>query len=175
LSASAICLARGKYALALGVFLLAFTNIVAIQVAGSLVWLGGYRGGPQTGHFSALKRNSLSVIVLCALAVFLGGQLQALVSKQIYQASVRTILKTAAKSHSGAKFVEAKFKDEGKRTIVVAVYRTPSPLTPEEVGILEKQLPLRPGSNNLELRVRSVPVSVASRTGYLFSNEDLLY
>ena len=176
LSASAICLARGEYALALGAFLLAFTNIVAIQVAGSLVmWLGGYRGGPQTGHFSALKRNFLSVIVLCALAVFLGGQLQALVSKQIYQTSVRTILKTAAKSHSGANFVEAKFKDEGKRTIVVAVYRTPSPLTPEEVGILEKQLPLRPGSNNLELRVRSVPVSVASRTGYLFSNEDLLY
>jgi hypothetical protein len=41
---------------------LAFTNIVAIQVAGSLVmWLGGYRGSQQTEQFSALKRNLLSV------------------------------------------------------------------------------------------------------------------
>lgn len=35
-SSSAICLARGEFELAFGAFLLAFTNIVAIQVAGSL-------------------------------------------------------------------------------------------------------------------------------------------
>lgn len=172
-SVSALCLARGEYALALGAFLLAFTNIVAIQVAGSLVmWLGGYRGSPQTAHFSALKRNLLSVVVLCALAVFLGDQLQELVSKQIYEASVRKILKTAAKSHSGANFVEVRFREEGKRTVVVAVYRTPSPFTPGEVGVLEPQLPLRPGTSNLELRIRSIPISVASKSGYLFSSED---
>ena len=46
LSASAICLARGEFAF--GVFLLTFTNIVGIQVAGSVaMWLGGYRGQQQ--------------------------------------------------------------------------------------------------------------------------------
>ena len=172
-SSSAICLARGEYALARGAFLLAFTNIVAIQVAGSLVmWLGGYRGSSQTAHFSAMKRNLLSVVVLCALAVFLGNQLHKLVSKQIYETSVRKILKTAAKSHSGANFVEVRFQEEGKRTIVVAIYRTPTPFTPGEVGVLEPQLPLRPGTSNLELRIRSVPISVASKSGYLFYTED---
>ena len=55
LSASAICLARGEYELALGALLLAFTNIVGIQVAGSVVmWLGGYRGTPTGGSARAL-------------------------------------------------------------------------------------------------------------------------
>jgi uncharacterized hydrophobic protein (TIGR00271 family) len=73
-SASAICLARGEFTLALGAFLLAFTNIVAIQVAGSVVmWLGGYRGATQGDRISALKRNILSVAVLCEEASYVGG------------------------------------------------------------------------------------------------------
>jgi uncharacterized hydrophobic protein (TIGR00271 family) len=175
-SSSAICLAREEYGLALGAFLLAFTNIVAIQVAGSVVmWLGGYRGSPDTAHFSALKRNLLSVVILSVLAVFLGHQLHELVSKEIYKASVRKVLTAAAKSHSGAYFVEVRFQEEAKRTIVAAVYRTPSPFTPEEVGAIEPQLPLRPGRSNLELRIRSVPISVSDKSGYLFSNEDLTH
>jgi uncharacterized membrane protein len=173
LSSSAICLARGEYALASGAFLLTFTNIVGIQVAGSVVmWLGGYRGSPHPARFSALKRNLLSVVVLCALAVFLGGQLQNLVSKQIYDESVRKILTSAAKSHSGAVLVDVRFAEEAKRTVVVAVYRTPSPFTPGEVGVLETQLPRRAGTSDLELRIRSVPIGVASKSGYLFSGED---
>jgi hypothetical protein len=55
----------------------------------------------------------------------------------------------------------------------MAVYRTPSPFTPEEVRALDPRLPSRPGKSNLELLVRSVPISVASKSGYLFSDEDL--
>jgi len=67
LSSSGICLARGDYALALGSLLLAFTNIIGIQVAGSLVmWLGGYRGSPQTAQFSTVKRSLLSIVMFCA-------------------------------------------------------------------------------------------------------------
>jgi uncharacterized hydrophobic protein (TIGR00271 family) len=102
LSSSAICLARGEYALAFGAFLLMFTNIVGIQVAGSLVmWLGGYRGSAQTAHLSALKRNLLSVAVLCALILFLGQQLQKLISKEQYetgQCSIRCIHHAAISS-----------------------------------------------------------------------------
>src|SRR5215831_992605 len=62
LSSSAICVARGEYRLGLGALLLAFANIVGIQVASSAVmWFCGYRGTrealpPGTG----LKRNALS-------------------------------------------------------------------------------------------------------------------
>ncbi len=173
LASSGICLAHGDYGLAWGALLLAITNIVAIQVAGSLVmWLAGYRGSRAGAHFSALKRNLLSVVVLFALAIFLSHQLQALISKQIYEASVRKILTSAAKDHGGSNLVETMFQDKGRSTIVVAVYRTPSPFTPDDVGALESQLPLRPGTNDLELQIRSVPTIVASKSGYLFSNGD---
>jgi uncharacterized membrane protein len=173
-SSSAICLARGEYALAFGAFVLAFTNIVAIQVAGSIVmWLGGYRGSQETGQFNAIKRNLLSVVVLAGLAIFLGGQLQTLVSKQICRASVRKLLTSAAQSHNGAHLADVRFREQAKRTVVIAVYRTPSPFTPDEVRALEPQLPRPPGTNDLELLVRSVPVNIASKSGYLFSDEDL--
>lgn len=174
LSSSAICLARGEYELAFGAFLLAFTNIVGIQVAGSVVmWLGGYRGSQHADRIGSLERNLLSVVVLCALAAFLGEQLQNLVVKQIYESAVRKILTSAAKSHKGAYLTDVRFREQAKETVVVAVYRTPEPFTPEEVGIIEDQLPPRPGEGNLELLVRSVPVSVASKSGYLFSDKDL--
>jgi uncharacterized hydrophobic protein (TIGR00271 family) len=175
-SSSAICLARGEYALAFGAFLLAFTNIVGIQVAGSLVmWLAGYRGSPKTSRFSPLKRNLLSVVVLCALAIFLSGQLENLVSKQIYQQSVRKLLTSAASGHNGAYLIDVRFRELGNQTVVVAVYRTPSPFTPEEVSALEPKLPQRSGAKNLELLVRSVPITVASKSGYLFSDEDMVH
>ena len=173
LASSAICLARGEHTLALGAFLLAVTNIVGIQVAGSLVmWLAGYRGSPHTARFGTLKRNLVSVVVLCVLAVFLGDQLKDLISKQAYQATLRKSLTSAARNHPGADLVSVGLQKEAKRTVVVAVFRTPSPFTPEEVGALESQLPPQPGTKALELRIRSVPVSVASKSGYLFSNED---
>jgi hypothetical protein len=57
-------------------------------------------------------------------------------------------------------------------TVVVAVYRAPSPFTPDEVRVLEPLLPRR-GDAKLEFLVCSVPVNVASKSGYLFSEEDL--
>jgi len=174
LSASALCLARGEYELAFGALLLAFTNIVGIQVAGSVVmWLGGYRGrGRSEDRLSTLRRNLLSVVILIALAVFLSAQLQNLVSKQEYESSVRKLLTSAAKSHNGAHLVDVRFEERAKMTVVVAVYRTPSAFTPDEVRTLEPQLPRRQGAG-LELLVRSVPISVASKSGYLFSDQDL--
>jgi uncharacterized hydrophobic protein (TIGR00271 family) len=174
LSASAICLARGEYSLASGALLLAFANIVGIQVAGSIVmWLSGYRGSPQHHFGSGLKRNFLSVAALCTLAVVLGIELREVISKEVYEVSVRKILNTAASTHEGAYLVEARFQREAGHLFVVADYRTPVPFTPEEVAALQPRLPLMRGANSLDLRIRSIPVIVASKAGYLFSSEDL--
>jgi hypothetical protein len=70
---------------------------------------------------------------------------------------------------------DVRFDQTATTAIVVAVYRTPSPFTPEEVASLEPRLPIPHGTNNLELRVRSVPVTVASRHGYVDSPEDLTH
>jgi hypothetical protein len=148
--------------------------MVGIQVAGSVVmWLGGYRGGLQTTRASTLKRNLVSVAALCALAVVLGVQLRDVISKQVYEESVRKILDTAATTHKGAYLAEVRFRRDSGRMVVVAILRTPVPFTPEEVGALEPRLPLKPGTSSLELRIRSVPVTVSSKAGYLYSSEDL--
>ena len=174
LSASAICLARGEFSLALGALLLALTNIVAIQVAGSAVmWLAGYRGPASGLPGSELKRNILSAAVLCCLAALLGIQLQRMITAEVYKASVRRILGAAVVTHKGAYLTELRFQRDSGRTIVVAVYRTPAPFTPEEVGTLEPKLTPMSGTSRVELRVRSIPITVASKSGYLFSSEDL--
>lgn len=174
LASSAICLARGEFRLAGGALLLALTNMVAIQVAGPVVmWLAGYRGMAPGLPGSELKRNVLSVAVLCCLAALLGIQLRRMIATEVYKASVRRILNTAAATHKGAYLTEVRFQRDSGRTVAVAVYRTPAPFTPGEVGALEPRLPLMPGASSLELRIRSIPVTVSSKAGYLFSSEDL--
>jgi uncharacterized hydrophobic protein (TIGR00271 family) len=174
LASSAICLSRGEYNLAFGALLLAFTNIVAIQVAGSIVmWLSGYRGMAHQRARTLLKRNFLSVAALFALAVLLTVQLRDVISKEVYQASVRKILNSAAGAHKGSYLTSVRFRHDSGRMFVVADFRTPVPFTPEEVIALEPKLPLMPGASGLDLRIRSIPVVVASRAGYLFSSEDL--
>lgn len=160
--------------LAFGVLLLTFTDIVGIQVAGSIVmWMNGYRGIAQQSFVDELKRNLLSLTALCTLAVALAVQLREVISKEVYAASVCKILNTAAATHKGAYLTEVRFRRDSGRIFVVAAYRTPIPFTPEEVGALDPRLPLMPGTSSLYLRVRSIPVTVASKAGYLFSSEDL--
>jgi uncharacterized hydrophobic protein (TIGR00271 family) len=172
LASSALCLARGEFSLAFGAFLLTFTNIVAIQSASSLVmWIAGFRGRQQTAPASALKRNLLSVVLLGALAVVLAIQLRRVIGERVYETRVRAILATAQTRHGGAFLTDVRVQRLPERVLVVAVYRTPAPFTPAEVGELEAQLPTMPGMNGLELRVRSVPVTVATRTGYVFSSD----
>jgi uncharacterized membrane protein len=172
LASSALCLARGEFSLAFGAFVLAFTNIVAIQSASSLVmWLGGYRGDQQVAQVSVLKRNLLSVVLLVTLAVVLAIQLRRVIGERVYEARVRTVLTTAETRHGGAYLTDVRVQKMPDRALVVAVYRTPAPFTPPEVGALEAQLPRLPGANGVELRVRSVPVTVASSKGYIFSSD----
>lgn len=172
LASSAVCLARGEFSLASGAFLLALTNIVAIQVASSLVmWLGGFRGGSQTIHVSELKRNLLSLVLLGALAIVLAIQFRRIIQSEVYEATVRTALNAAAMDHAGAYLADLRVRKAGDRAVVVAVYRTPTPFTPADVAALESRVPRMPGASELELRIRSVPVTVASRSGYVFSSD----
>jgi uncharacterized hydrophobic protein (TIGR00271 family) len=173
LSSSAICLARGEYGLSAGAFLLAFANMVGIQMAGSFVmWLRGYHGqGPFRGIGRLLQRSVVSVLILVGLVTVLAINLRRLIADEIYEASVRSVLGAEASKHSGAYFADVRFRREPERTIVTAVYRAPAPFTPAEVGTIERLLPKRDGDPALELRIRSVPVTVASKDGYLYSND----
>jgi hypothetical protein len=118
-----------------------------------------------------LKRNLLSGLVVGALAVVLAVQLRHVVGVHLYEMTVRTILNTAATNHEGSYLTDLRVRNVGGRALVVAVYRTPTPFSPEEVGVIEPRIPAMPGTNGLELRIRSVPVTVASRAGYIFSSD----
>jgi hypothetical protein len=86
---------------------------------------------------------------------------------------VRKVLGTAAVANKGAHLTEVRFPRDSVNHVVVAVYRTPVPFTTEEVVAIEARLLMRPGERSLELRIRSIPVTVTARGGYLYSSEDL--
>jgi hypothetical protein len=92
---------------------------------------------------------------------------------KLYEASVRRILKSEAATHQGAYLEDVRFQHDLRSSLVVAVYRTPVPFTPQEVGAIEPKLPLRPGEQRLQLHIRSIPVTVASKDGYFYSSEGL--
>jgi uncharacterized membrane protein len=174
LTSSAICAARGEYQLSGGAFLLAFTNMVAIQVASSTVlWLRGYRGLTDSLRARrAVQRNAVSAVLLIVLVAALTVNLRQLVRKEVYEAAVRTALRREAAAHQGAFLADVRLDRGPDRLLVTAVFRTPALFTPEEVRTMERALP-RPsnGPGELELRVRSIPVTVASRDGYLYAPE----
>jgi len=174
LSSSAICMARGEFRLGLGALLLTFANIVGIQVAGSTVmWLSGYRGENVPFAGSVLRRSVPSVVVFCFLALLLSLNLRRMILDEVYEASVRKVLRAAEVENKGAHLTEVRFQRDSGRAVVVAVYRTPVPFRPEDALAIEPRLPLRSGDRSLELRIRSIPVTVASKDGYLYSKEDL--
>ena len=174
LSSSAICVARGEYRLGFGALLLAFANIVSIQVAGSTVmWLSGYRGENVPFAGSALRRSVPSVFLLFLLGLLLSLNLRQMILNEVYEASVRKVLRAAEAENKGGHLTEVRFQRDSGRAVVVAVYRTPVPFRPEDARAIEPRLPLRSRDRSLELRIRSIPVTVASKDGYLYSNEDL--
>lgn len=171
LCSSAICLARGEIQLALGAMLLALTNIVAIQVACSVVmWLGGFRGTSTHHTGSEWKRNAISVSVLAVLTLLLGIHLREFIANEVAEAGVRRILETASSDHKGAFLASVRFQRDGGKSVIVAIYRAPVPFTPAETGRLESKLPLMPGSNTQALRIRSIPITVTTKDGYVYDD-----
>jgi uncharacterized hydrophobic protein (TIGR00271 family) len=173
LSTSALCLARGEYRLSGGALLLAVANMVGIQVAGSVTfWLCRYRGEPHLlGTAGAVRRNLVGLFALGSLAILLGVNLQRMIRGETYQSSVRAVLRSEADRHPGAFLADVRFRGDSGRTIVTAVYRTPVAFTPQDVNIMQGKLPRKP-ELGLELRVRSIPITVASKDGYLYAEDD---
>jgi hypothetical protein len=152
--------------------------MVGIQVASSVVmWLSGYRGRERAngGTGRLVKRSAVSVVILVALVAVLTGNLRQLVRNEVLEASVRSALQTDVGTHEGAYLADVRFRRETGRVIVTAVYRTPVPFVPEQVALIERGLARVVGDTNLELRIRSIPITVASRQGYLYSTDDQEY
>ena len=171
-----ILLARGEFALSGGAYLLAFTNIVAIQVAFSVVlWLKGFRqvsavAGLNAGMF--LRRNLISVLILAVLAVVLTGNLRSVVTRQVFQGAVRHALREAMAKSPGSQLADLHLEAGEKATIIRAVMRGPRQPSIGEVAAFAAALPRDPYGSKLELRVRFVQTVTVTPQGILFSDNE---
>jgi uncharacterized hydrophobic protein (TIGR00271 family) len=175
LSTCAMLLARGEPHLARGAFLLAFTNMVAIQFASSVVfWVAGYSDTTRlwsTGY-RALLRNSVSIVLLIILAVLLGLTTHRSVQNLLFETKVREILQGRIDRYPGANLSEVRFTRTNEETVVRAVVRSPSHFSSNDVADLERELPAAPNNTVVSLRVRRIGIEEMTRDGPVFGSAD---
>lgn len=171
LSSCSMLLARGQYKLAGGAFLLAFTNIVAIQVACSFVML--VSGIRKREH--ALARNLVSIGIVILLSIILMNNLRNLVENAVFEANVSEVLRAELTGFPGSYLAEVRYERDraDHKTIIRAVVRGPRDLTDKQVGALEDGLPKPADGTRLELRLRQIHATVMTRNGPIFSEEEL--
>lgn len=175
LAASGILLARADFVLAGGAFLLAVTNVAAIQVAFSVVfWVGGYRqitAIGKRGFLAFLRRDLLSVGLLGLLAVAFGVQLHNAINTSLFESKVRAVLRQRFNDLSGFHLVEVQLAREGDATVVRAVVRGPKAPSTEEVAVAQADLPSPPGGSTLRLRVRFVETVIVTPQGPVIDDD----
>lgn len=169
LATSGLCLARGEGGLAWGGFLLFLTNLVAIQLASSVVmWLHGFHElvpKPSMGWL-LLRRNMPSIVLLLVLGFTLGLNFKTVLAAQTYKNEVRTSLTRSLSVFPGVRLSDLWIEERDVRVVVVAVVLTPFSFTPERVAQIERQLP-SPDSKVLELHVRAVLTKEATAREYM--------
>ena len=174
LASGGILLARGDTQLALGAFLLAFTNMVAIQFASSAVlWLTGFRKvtrGAGLGLRDFVVRNAVSIVILLALGVILAANLQHVVAQQVFESTSRGLLQRQVETSPGSYLAEVRFETTPGTTIVRAVTRGPAAPSAAQVAAMEATLPAPPDGTVLELRVRFVRTEIINRDGQMFED-----
>lgn len=169
LATSGICLAHGNAGLAWGGFLLFLTNLVAIQLASSLVmWLYGFHelmSRPSVGWI-LLRRNVPSIGLLLVLGVTLSLNFKTALAAQAYMNRVRSSLNKALAQYPGVRLADLWIEERENSVLIMAVVRTPFSFTPKRVEQIERMLPPA-DSKNLELHIRAVLTKEATSREYL--------
>ena len=164
LVATGILLAHLEWQLALGAFILVFTNMVAIQFSSSLVlWVAGFRRvtdkEADKSVLAFIKRNFISLIFLVSLAVYLTLNLLNTVGKQHYEATTTQHLKVLFSKQNNVIEQVQYLKFDNFMLIRVMVQGDVAP-SQQEVIAAEKSL--APNKNGLpvKLQVRFAPVAI---------------
>ena len=148
--------------------MLAFTNMVAIQFASSVVfWIAGFSNTTRlwSAGYRALVHNSISIVLLITLAVLLGVATHRSVQNRLFETKVREILQERIDHYPGANLSEVRFERTNKETLVRAVVRSPGRFSGSDVGVLERESPAAPDGTTVSLHVRRVGVEEMTRNG----------
>ena len=171
LSSSSLLLVRGEYHLAFGAFLLAFTNIIAIQLASSLVmWLVGFRRIATTKQLTFsqfLQLNAVSLILLGLMTITLATNLQQTMVQQRYQTKVTQILTQDVNAIDGNYLAEIRFERISEKSIIRAVVRGTRLPSAQQIAAIESKLPAPSPHVENELRIRFVKTTIFDRQGLI--------
>lgn len=164
LVAMGILLAHFEWRLALGAFILVFTNMVAIQFSSSLVlWIAGFRRvTDQEADQSALafiKRNLISLIMLGFLTVYLSLNFLATVEKQHYEASTTRHLKVLFSKQNNV-IEKVQYIPYRNFMLVRVVLQGDMAPTKQDVLAAQNSLPANKKGLPVKLQVRFDPVTI---------------
>ncbi|OPY18004.1 MAG: hypothetical protein A4E24_02032 [Methanomethylovorans sp. PtaU1.Bin093] len=174
LASGSILLSRGEITLAMGAFLLVFTNMVAIQFAASVIlWLNKIHKTSKMELFELkkfIRRNIITICVLILLGLILSANLQKAVKSELFEESTKSTLDKEISFLSGSYLIDTSFEKRSNITIVRAVIGGLIPPSAEQVGIIEDSLPAPPDGNRIELRIRFVQMDTINRNGLVYAD-----
>ncbi|KXZ73115.1 hypothetical protein AVENLUH5627_00884 [Acinetobacter venetianus] len=164
LVASGILLAHWDLRLSANALLLAFTNIIAIQISSSLVlWIAGFRRGSdeevQSNVIEFVKRNFVSLLFLLVLGVYLTANFLHMIQKQIYETKARTaIISTLNKNNNIIDKIQ--FDAQSEYTLARVVVEGDTVPSSMEIQKLNEVLPKDTKKKPTIVQVRFVPVQI---------------
>ncbi|RKG39303.1 TIGR00341 family protein [Acinetobacter rongchengensis] len=144
LVASGILFAHMEWRNAANAFILAATNIIAIQVSSSLVlWVAGFRRGSdievKSNVIEFIKRNAISLIFLLILTIYLSLNFMHMLRQQLYETSIKTEVETLLNKNNN--IVDTiQFEKHNDFTLIRIVVRGDTPPNAVEVGKLNDSL-----------------------------------
>jgi len=175
LAVTGMLLARAEFALTGGAILLAFTNIVAIQLAFSAVfWVGGYRritSFGEFGFFAFVRRALPSIALVVVLAAVFGLQLHRAIARSLFESKAHAVLSRHFESVPGSHLIDVRFAAANGTTTIAAVVRGTVAPSAEAVGAAQRDIPPPPDGTKVALRVRFVEALIMTPQGRLLADD----
>ena len=164
LVASGILLAHMEWKNAGNAFILALTNIVAIQVSSSLVlWLTGFRRGSDVEVKSTvvefIKRNFISLLFLLSLTVYLSFNFTHMLNKQLYENKVNADISEFFNKNNNI-IDTIQFDKRQDLTLIRVVIRGDTPPQASDVEKLNELLKADLKKELSIVQVRFIPVEI---------------
>ena len=164
LVASGILLAHMEWRNAGNAFILALTNIVAIQVSSSLVlWLTGFRRGSDIEVKSTvvefIKRNFISLLFLLSLTVYLSFNFTHMLNKQLYENKVNSYISEFFNKNNNI-IDTIQFDKRQDFTLIRVVIRGDTPPQASDVEKLNELLKADLKKELSIVQVRFIPVEI---------------
>ena len=164
LVASGILLAHAEFHHSANAFLLALTNMVAIQVSSSLVlWVAGFRRGSneqvQSNILEFIKRNAITLIFLLILAVYLSTNFLHMLQKQMYETKAKTEIEQLLNRKNN--IIDAvQFDQQKEYTLIRVVVRGDTVPTLNQLKKLNDLMPKDNRDHPTMVQVRFIPVQI---------------